>query len=83
MGAYVTNMFNNHYGLWYPNQQYQPVATGISGPQTGTLATAYPGSLLWQSAGVRDFYLGSFANGQFEVPYNAGTTIQFYLQRRL
>lgn len=82
VGTYISNVFNNHYGLWYPNQQYQPVATGISGPQTGTLATAYPGSAFYQ-AGVRDNYLGTYANGQFQVPYNAGTTIQFYLQRRL
>jgi len=82
MGAYIANVFNNHYGLWYPNQQYQPVATGISGPQTGTLATAYPGNPFWVN-GVRDNYLGTFANGPFQVPYNAGTTIQFYLQRRL
>jgi hypothetical protein len=82
MGAYVTNVFNNHYGLWYPNQQYQPVATGVSGPQTGTLATAYPGNPLWLN-GVRDNYLGTYANGPFQVPYQAGTTFQFYLQRRL
>jgi len=82
VGAYVANVFNNHYGLWYPNQQYQPVATGISGPQTGTFAAAYPGSLTWLS-GFRDNYLGSFANGPFQSPYNAGTNIQFYLQRRL
>ncbi len=82
LGAYIANVFNNHYGLWYPDQQYQPVATGVSGPQTGTLASAYPGSLTWQT-GVRDNYLGTFANGPFQVPYNAGTIIQFYLQRRL
>ncbi|HEV3154690.1 MAG TPA: carboxypeptidase-like regulatory domain-containing protein [Candidatus Baltobacteraceae bacterium] len=82
VGAYVANLFNNHYGLWYPNQQYQPVATGVSGPQTGTFATAYPGSPFWQN-GVRDNFLGTYANGPFQVPYNAGTNIQFYLQRRL
>jgi hypothetical protein len=82
IGTYIANIFDNHYGLWYPNQQYQPVATGISGPQTGTLATAYPGNPLYV-AGVRDNYLGTYANGPFQVPYNAGTTFQFYLQRRL
>ena len=82
LGTYITNVFDNHYGLWYPNQQYQPVATGVSGPQTGTFASAYPGSATYV-AGVRDNYLGTYANSPFQVPYNSGTTFQFYLQRRL
>ncbi len=82
LGAYISNVFDNHYGLWYPNQQYQPVATGVSGPQSGTLATAYPGTPTYL-AGVRDDYLGTLSNSPFQVPYQAGTTIQFYLQRRL
>ncbi len=84
MGAYIANVFNNHYGLWFPNQQYQPVATGVSGPQTGTYASAYPSpNNPLYVAGVRDNFLGGYANGPFQVPYNAGTNIQFYLQRRL
>ncbi|HEV3155396.1 MAG TPA: carboxypeptidase regulatory-like domain-containing protein [Candidatus Baltobacteraceae bacterium] len=82
LGAYVANVFDNHYGLWFPNQQYQPVATGVSGPHSGQFATAYPGTPQYL-AGVRDNFLGTFANGPFQVPYQAGTNIQFYLQRRL
>ncbi len=82
MGAYISNVFDNHYGLWYPNQQYQPVATGVSGPQTGTFASAYPGTPFYLN-GARDNYLGTYANGPFQVPYNAGTTFQFYLQRKI
>lgn len=81
-GAYVTNVFDNHYGLWYPNQQYQGVATGVSGPQTGTVPGAYPGSLLW-TYGNRDDFAMTNASGAFRVPYNMGTTIQFYITTRM
>ncbi|MDP9017360.1 MAG: TonB-dependent receptor, partial [Candidatus Eremiobacteraeota bacterium] len=35
LGAYVGNIFNQHYGIPYQNTSYQPVATGVAGPQTG------------------------------------------------
>lgn len=81
-GAYITNVFDNHYGLWYPNQQYQAVATGVSGPQSGQVPGAYPGSLLWQY-GNRDAYSMTDAQNAFRVPYNLGTSIQFYITTRL
>ncbi len=28
LGMYVANIFNNHYGLWFPNQQYQVCCHG-------------------------------------------------------
>lgn len=81
-GTYISNVFNNHYGLWYPNQQYQAVATGVSGPQSGTVPGSYPGSLLWQY-GNRDAYSLTDPQNAFRVPYNAGTTIQFYITTKM
>ncbi len=82
LGTYISNLFNNHYGLWYPNTVYQPVATGVSGPQSGQYSAGYPGNPYYV-AGARDEYLGTFSNQAFSVPYNPGTTFAFYLQRRL
>jgi hypothetical protein len=38
----ITNLFNNVYTQPSLNSRYQPVATGISGPKTGTTALAVP-----------------------------------------
>jgi hypothetical protein len=83
-GMYIANVFNNHYGIWFPNTKYQPVATGISGPQTGQNASAYPGSATY-IAGARDYYVGNWSYYPFEVPYGTtpSTTIQIYLQHRM
>jgi hypothetical protein len=84
LGMYVSNIFNNHYGLWYPNQQYQAVATGVSGPQTGEIPGAYPSpnNPFWV-AGTRDNFPLTMSGYPFQVPYNPGTTIQFYLTHRV
>lgn len=84
VGAYVGNLFDNHYGLWYPNTAYQPVATGVAGPQSGELAASYPSPAneLWLS-GARDPLPLTLPGQPFQAPYNAGTTFAFYLQRRL
>lgn len=34
-GLFITNLFNNTYGNPTINQLYQPIATGIAGPQSG------------------------------------------------
>src|SRR5579884_945312 len=83
-GVYVANVFNNHYGIWFPNTKWQPVASGISGPQSGQNAAAYPGTSTW-IAGARDFYTGNWSYYPFQVPYGTtpSTTIQFYLQHRI
>ncbi len=39
-GLLVSNLFNNVYGIPSLNGRYQPVATGISGPRTGTTSPA-------------------------------------------
>lgn len=80
LGMYVSNFFNNHYGLWYPNQQYQAVATGVGGPQSGELPGAYPSpNNPLYLAGARDNFPLTWSQYPFQVPYGAGTTIQFYL----
>lgn len=84
LGMYVSNVFNNHYGLWYPNQQYQAVATGVGGPQSGLLPGAYPSpNNPFYVAGARDNFPLTLSQYPFQVPYNPGTTIQFYLTRRM
>jgi hypothetical protein len=40
IGLLVSNLFNNVYGIPTLNGRYQPVATGISGPRTGTTSPA-------------------------------------------
>src|SRR5579872_2991118 len=84
VGAYIANVFNNHYGIWFPNTLYQPVATGVAGPQTGQNASAYPGSATWL-AGARDYYPGNWSYYPYEVPYGTtpSTTVQIYLQHRI
>jgi hypothetical protein len=49
IGFYVSNVFNNPYGLSAlqsgvqpnPNNRYQAVANGVAGPQTGTSSTTF------------------------------------------
>ena len=82
MGAYVANVFNEQYGLFYSNNFYQPVATGVPGPLSGKFASAYPGSFTFDN-GARDSFAGNLPNSPYSVPLQEGTNIQFYLQRKL
>jgi hypothetical protein len=90
VGTYIANLLNNHYGQQYQNTKYQGVATGIAGPQTGQNEVSnvfdnQPGatqSSAYQNyeAGARNEFLLSQSYGAFNVPYNAGTVYQVYLQ---
>jgi len=52
-GVYFTNLFNQIYAEPTLNPRYQPVATGVAGPQTGQVATV--GSLGAATAGGLGF----------------------------
>ena len=41
-GIYVTNVFDDYRSEPGVNQDWQPVATGVGGAQTGQYANAYP-----------------------------------------
>lgn len=82
LGAYIANVFNQQYGVYYSNTQYQPIATGVSGPQSGQSQAAYPGSFTWIN-GARDQFSGNLPSSPYNVPLQTGTNIQFYLQRKL
>jgi hypothetical protein len=82
MGAYVANVFNQQYGLWYSNNYYQPVATGVGGPLSGEFSSAYPGSFTWIN-GARDSFAGNLPGEGYSVPLQQGINVQFYLQRKL
>lgn len=83
-GVYVYNVFNNYNNGNGPivNTDWQPVATGVGGPQTGLYAGAYPGSPAY-TQGARDEFLLAGAKLPFMPGYNAGTNYQFYYQVRL
>jgi hypothetical protein len=86
VGVYVQNVLNNHFGTSYENNLYQPVSTGVAGPQTGAqLSSSNPSSPYYPYylAGVRNFpsYNGG-SNYGFITPYNAGITFNFYVQRK-
>jgi hypothetical protein len=86
IGMYVANVMNNHYGVVYDNNLYQPVSTGVAGPQTGQqYASSNPASpgYAYYIAGLRNVpaYNGG-ANYPFISPYQAGITFNFYVQRK-
>jgi hypothetical protein len=81
VGATVFNVFNNHNGVPYVNTAWQPVATGVGGPQSGTFAGAYPGSAQY-NAGARDSFGLAGAQLPFQPGYNPGTVFNFYLQSK-
>jgi hypothetical protein len=77
VGVEIFNLTNNVYGVPEVNTEYQPVATGIAGPQTGKLATSLPYSSSYVvGAGDESYHNGAtlpFLNG-----YGAGITFNVY-----
>ncbi|HTX58898.1 MAG TPA: hypothetical protein VMH02_04405, partial [Verrucomicrobiae bacterium] len=87
-GAYVSNIFNNYRSEPGVNQDWQPVATGVGGAQTGEYAGTYPyllsgGKLvpnpLYQAGGRNE---PAFNQSWLPYPqlYVPGTTIRGYVQ---
>jgi hypothetical protein len=85
-GIYIGNVLANHYGIPFDNNLWQPVATGVGGPKTGTQnTTSNAASTFYQ------YYLEGVANYQgydggstypFISPYGPGLTFTFYVQRK-
>jgi hypothetical protein len=77
IGMLVTNLFNQIYGQPGFNVRYQPVATGISGPKSGTSSS----SVLYPDLGYRN-YASFRGNNQpyLLTPNGTPTQFRFYYQ---
>ncbi len=64
IGAEAFNLTNNVYNIPTINTEYQPVATGVAGPQTGKLATSLP-------------YSAYYVTGSADESYKNGATLPF------
>jgi len=86
VGVYLGNLWNVHDGLAFQNTKWQPVATGVGGPQTGqnninsNPASPYYGNYV---AGGRDQYAGAGGYTPFSFVYQTGRTVNVYLQEKL
>jgi hypothetical protein len=86
IGAYISNLMNNHYGNYVYNTKWQPVATGVGGPQTGqNITNSNPASSGYDNyiTGTRDQNSQSGGYLPVSIEYNPGTTVQLYLQKKL
>jgi hypothetical protein len=68
-GLLIQNIFANPYGEPVPNPYYQPVATGIAGPNTGQTASAIPGSLTYQYGGFRNIPGFIYGQSAYVLPF--------------
>jgi hypothetical protein len=86
VGVYLQNVWNNHTGLPYQNTKWQPVATGVGGPQTGqNNVNSNPASQYYQFyvAGGRDQFVSGGGYLPFSFQYVQGRTVNVYLQQKL
>lgn len=95
VGVQIQNLFGNVYNGNLPtvNTYYQPVTTGVAGPQTGLINQANPQQQIpaGQPGGPLNYYQHGFANLPSNVygqnPYlllpNEPTTFRFYYQLAL
>jgi len=77
LGIFVSNLFNQLYGIPVLNGRYQPLADGIAGIKTGTstLPIDFPG-LGFAQYGANQFGSDPFLN----PPNGTPTTVRFYYQ---
>jgi hypothetical protein len=96
IGLYITNVFNNYRGEPSVNPDWQPLATGVGGPQSGEFSGAYPivsdnnngfGPPYGQNA---NYIQGARDESQYDQPwlpynevYNPGITYRFYYQIKI
>jgi hypothetical protein len=74
-GVYVSNLFNNVYGIPAINPRYQPVATGLSGPLSGQTA----GVVLFPTSGFADFSAARFGTSPYLInPSVQPREVRFY-----
>ncbi|HZO95261.1 MAG TPA: TonB-dependent receptor [Candidatus Baltobacteraceae bacterium] len=83
IGFLVQNIFGNVYDEPMLNPFYQPVATGIAGPQTGTSVNAAPGSILYQYGAFRDIPTFMGGAGPYVEPLGNPTNYQLYYQFKI
>lgn len=80
VGLQIFNVFNALYGGAAYNTRYQPLATGISGPQTGTTSTAWT---LGPQYGVANFGLNRRGNQPYLDTQNGLRSFYFYTTLKL
>ena len=79
-GVLLTNIFNNVYGQPGFNGRYQPVATGIGGPASGTTSAA----VLFPEYGYTNYAPYRFNNQPYVItPNGQPTGFRFYYQLSL
>jgi hypothetical protein len=83
LGFQVFNLFGNVYSEPVYNPYYQPVATGVAGPATGTTNAAVPGSLTYTYGGFRNIPIDVGGNGAFIRLPTAPVSFRLYFQRSL
>ena len=82
-GIATNNLFANVYSEPILNPYWQPVATGVGGPQTATTSPATPGTPTYTYGGFRNIPLDAYGNHQFiELPLKP-LTYRLYYQVRL
>jgi hypothetical protein len=79
-GVQIYNLLDNHYGVPVVNSLYQPAGFGVSGPQTGTLASSLPGSGV---VGAADEYYPGGATLPYLNNYGLGTSWNFYIRTKI
>jgi hypothetical protein len=82
-GVLVSNLFNNVYTQPSLNGRYQPVASGISGPKTGTSSSAIPNAALGlgPSYGIVNYAPERFGFDPYILsPTGAPISYRFYYQ---
>ena len=78
-GLLVTNLFNQLYGTPSYNGRWQPVATGIGGPETGSSTTYYT----YPELGISSTYAADRYGYNPYLVSPAGTPIEFRLYYQL
>jgi hypothetical protein len=83
----VQNLFANVYNGSHllVNPFYQPVATGVAGPQSGLVQQAYPGfgGGVFRNRGYANVPGDAFGYGPYILLPNRPMTFEFYYQRSL
>ncbi|MBV9647520.1 MAG: hypothetical protein JO043_08660, partial [Candidatus Eremiobacteraeota bacterium] len=84
LGIFMQNVFGNVYfgSHLQVNPYYQPVATGVAGPQTGQIPQANPnyGGGVFRNRGYANIPVDAYGNGPYILLPNQPTTLQFYYQ---
>ena len=79
-GLFITNLFGNVYGLPVLNSRWQPVATGIGGPKTGTTNNV----LVYPNEGQVNYAADRFGFAPFIIsPTGTPTEFRLYYQLAL